>query len=41
MRTAGRLAAADADESDAGKLRNFLGESGVGEVLDFGEWERC
>src|ERR1700731_744479 len=37
----GALAAADADESDAGKLRNFLGESRVGEVLDFGERERC
>jgi len=36
----GALAAADADESDSGKLGNFLREGGVGEVLDFGERER-
>src|ERR1700675_1262834 len=33
----GALAAANADESDSGKLRNFLSQSGVGEVLDLGQ----
>src|ERR1700681_4899783 len=37
----GALAAANAHESDSGKLRNFLSQSGVGEVLDFGQRKSC
>jgi len=33
----GALAAADADKADAGKLRDFLRESRVGEIFDFGK----
>src|SRR5208283_429614 len=32
------LPAADADETHAGKLRNFLGEAGIREVLDLRQW---
>ena len=37
----GLLAAVDGDETDAGELRDFLGEKGVGEVFDFGELAEC
>ena len=36
----GTLAAADADEADAGKLRNFLRQRGVGKIFDFGKRQR-
>ena len=36
----GTLSAADADQPNAGKLRNFLRQRGVGEVFDFGERQR-
>ena len=34
------LAAADADETNAGELRDFLSESGVGKILDFRQRQR-
>src|SRR5256885_8671864 len=34
------LAAADADETNAGELRDFLSESGVGKILDLRQRQR-
>ena len=33
------LAAADGDQSDAGKLRDLLRQRGIREVFNFGEWQ--
>ena len=37
----GFLSAADRDQSDAGKLRDFLRECGIGEIFDFAQRKRC